>query len=186
MSISYKDLKTKLKLPRIMTRLLTLFFAAFVLMNCGTSSVYQMSDEEQHGLTYQLYQEDPSQAFEETMGVLRNHVVDRLTGKAWQIVSSNVEEGRIETNWRERDTPDAGGIQSMGGGSNERYRIIAEISESNSGSRVFFQLEKQVRFSEDPESIGQWQMYEVTVQDTRSLLNPVFEELEEGGLTPQD
>lgn len=164
-------------------RFLILLTVTFLFMNCGTSSVYQMSDEEQQGITYKLYQESPSQVFDETMVALRNHEAGRLDGEEWQIVSSNAEEGRIETNWRE-DV--AFGVQSRGGGSNERYRIIAEISESNSGSRVFFQLEKQVQFSEDPESVGQWQVYEVTVQDTRRLLDPLFEKLEAGGLTPQN
>lgn len=166
-----------------MIRFLGLFVVSFVLLSCGTNSVYQMTDEEQQGLTYKLYQENPSQVFEETIVALRNYEDDRLSGEEWQIVSTNAEEGRIETNWRESN---ARGVQSRDGGSNERYRIIAEISESNSGSRVFFQLEKQVQFSEDPESVGQWQMYEVTVQDTRNILDPVFDELEAGALTPQD
>lgn len=165
-----------------MIRFLSHLFVAFVLISCGTSSVYQMSDEEQKGITYHLYQENPSQVFEETMVALRNHDTDRLDGEEWQIVSSSAKEGRIETSWREINVR---GMQSRDGDSNERYRVIADISESNSGSRVFFQLEKQGQFSEDPESVGQWQMYEVTVQEARNLLRPLFEELEAGRLTRQ-
>lgn len=166
-----------------MIRLLSLFLVSFLLINCGSSSVYQMPDEEQRGVTYQLYQEATSEAYGNTVQALRNHEANMLVDEEWQIVSSNSEEGRIETNWRE--TRETGVGQPMDGGSNERYRIIAEISGNDSGSQVFFQLEKQIQFTGDSETMGQWQMYEVSLREANNLLKPLFEELERAGLTPQ-
>lgn len=165
-------------------RLFYLLILGVIVISCGSSSVYEMPDEEQRGITYQLYQDQTSEVYENTIQALRNHDVDVLVNEEWQIVSSSMEEGRIETNWRE--TNDAGVGQPMDGGSNERYRIIAEISENNSGSQVFFQLEKQIQFTGDSETMGQWQMYEVTSAEANNLLNSLFDSLEEAGLTPQD
>lgn len=167
-----------------MIRLLSLFLISFLLMDCGSSSVYKMSDEDQEGITYQLYQEETSQAFEQAMNVLANDDASMLVDEEWQIESSSMEEGRIVTNWRETNNPGVG--QSADGGSNERYRITAEISENDSGSRVYFQLEKQVQFTGDEENMGQWQMYEVSAREAKELLNPLFEGLEQRGLTSKD
>lgn len=165
-----------------MMRLVSLLFLGFFFLSCGSSSVYQMTDEEQKGLTYKLYQEAPSETFDQTLEVLRNYNSDLFRDQGWQVASSDLQEGRIETSWKEtEESLDAGQME----GSNERYRIIAEISESGSGSRIFFQLEKQVRFSQDSEQRRQWQMYQVSTRDARTVLEPIFTELEDIGLTPQ-
>lgn len=160
-----------------MIRVMSVFFVSLLFISCGSSSVYQLPEQQQKGLTYQTYQQSPDKTFGVVTQVLQNHGSDLLMDEGWEIESSNEQAGTIETSWRT-----AGGSESVSGGrtmgssSDERYKIDVEITEEDSGSRVSFRLHKQVKMSE-------WRTFDVKQETAQDHLQPLFNKLKEEGLT---
>lgn len=167
-------------------RFLSLLILIFAMLSCTSSSVYEMSEEQQEGLTFKLYEEQPADVFRTVNQVLENYESDLLEDEGWQIVSSNEEEGNLETNWRAKSNTGSGDAGVIGSGTEERFKINVDITERDSGSLVYLQLERQMKMTGDPETEGQWQLIDVNRQAAKNHLQPIFEELENRGLTPQD
>jgi len=161
-------------------RISSLLIVLFLVAGCGSSgSVYQLPESQQQGLTYQTYQESPTKAFEAVETAVLNYKSKMLMEEGWEITSSNAQSGTIETNWRQAggDASVSGG-GSMGGSSDERYKLNVEISEAGSGSKVMLKLKKQVKMS-------QWRTFDVKKKTARSHLQPLFEKIKSEGLTMQ-
>lgn len=161
------------------TRITGIILVGLLLLGCGSSSVYQMPEAQQKGITYQTYQQSPDQTYSTLNGVLKSNPFDILMDQAWEIKSSDEQGMTIETEWR-----DGGGSQSVSGGkvagssSDERYRLKAKVTDSGSGSKVSIELQKQVKMSE-------WRAFEVKKQTAQNYIQPIFDKLEEKGLSMQ-
>lgn len=153
-------------------RVTSVLLIGLFLIGCGSSqSVYQLPDSQQKGLTYQTYQEAPSEAFDAVSEVLENYNSDMLMQDGWEITSSDKQAGTIQTGWRE-----AGGSKSVSGGktmgsdSDERYKLNVKITETGSGSKVSMELTKQVRMQN-------WQTFKVKKKTAQNHLQPLIKEL---------
>ena len=184
-------------------RLVSIVLVGLLAVSCGSSSVYQLPDAQQKGLTYQTYQESPDEVFDAVSEVLKTVNDKRLMQKNWEIKSSDKNAGSIETEWKkiggsgsddsdsnnegsgetagqpEMDgTGSVSGGRVLGSGSNERFKLNVEITEQGSGSKVSLQLQKQVKMSE-------WRTFDVTQKTARNHLQPLLNQLD-GNLSPQD
>ncbi|WP_440999634.1 hypothetical protein [Fodinibius sp. SL11] len=161
-------------------KITSILIVGLLMISCGSSSVYQLPDAQQKGLTYQTYQESPDEVFGTVNEVLESNAFDILMDQAWEIESSDEQAHTLETGWRE-----TGGSGSVSGGrvagssSDERMRMKVNISDEGSGSKVSIRLQKQVKMSE-------WRTFDVKKKAVQDYIQPVFTELEEQGLTKQN
>lgn len=150
------------------------------MLSCGSSSVYQLPEAQQKGLTYQTYQKSADEVFDTVNEVLKSNPFDILMDQAWDIESTDGQSRTLETGWRE--TSNSGSVSGgcvAGYGSDERYRMKVHVNETGSGSKISIQLQKQVKMSE-------WRTFDVKKKEVQDYIQPVFNELEEQGLTRQN
>jgi len=161
-------------------RIASILLLGLFVMGCGSSgSVYQLPEAQQKGLTYQTYQELPDEAFDAVTKAVKNYNSKMLMEEGWEITSYDANTHTLQTNWREAgSSSSATGGRVMGSDTDERYRLKAKVTDEDSGSRVLFKLQKQVRMSE-------WQTFDVKKKTAKNHLGPLFKQLEEEGLTMQ-
>lgn len=165
------------------TRILSIFAFVFLLPAYGISqSVYDMSDQQQRGLTYQLYTQVPDRVFEAVTDVFGNSE-SGMRVEGWEVMTSEKSIRTIETEWREM-----GGSQSVSGGAvrgggekDERYKITAKVTDENDGARVSFELNKQRKFG-NPRAEDRWRTFTTKKSTAEQHLKPLFEALEKQDL----
>jgi hypothetical protein len=161
-------------------KITSVLIVGLLMLGCGSSSVYQLPEAQQKGLTYQTYQQSPDKVFDTVNEVLESNAFDILMDQAWEIESMDEQSRTLETGWRE-----TGGSGSVSGGrvagsdSDERYRMKVNVSDTDSGSKVSVRLQKQVKMSE-------WRTFDVKKKAAQDFIQPVFDKLEEQGLTKQN
>lgn len=169
-----------------MKRLAWVLSILFFISACGSSSVYMLSESEQQGITYQVYQEDPEATYDTAVEIFDQFQLPINLDQGWEIENRNAQNLTLETNWRE-----AGSSSSVSGGtdigseSNERYKLSVEVEEAENGSKVMLDLTKQVKMTGNPNQDSEWRIFDVDQPTADEYLVPILEELEEQGLSVQ-
>ena len=158
----------------------------FLISACGSSSVYMLSESEQQGITYQMYQEDPQTTYDTAVEIFDQFQLPINLDQGWEIENRDADNFTLETNWRK-----PGSLSSVSGGTNigsesdERYKLAVEVQEAENGSKVMLDLTKQVKMTGNPNQESPWRTFDVNQQTADEYLVPVLEEFEEQGLTVQ-
>lgn len=157
----------------------SILLMGLVMLGCGSSSVYQLPEAQQKGLTYQTYQQSPDEVFDTVNNVLESNAFDILMDQAWEVELSDEENLLLETSWRETSgSGSVSGGRVAGSGSDERFRMKVNVSDAGSGAKVSVRLQKQVKMSE-------WRTFTVKKKAAQDYIQPVFNKLEEQGLAVQ-
>lgn len=167
-----------------------------------STSVYDLPQNMQKGLTYEVYQQSPDSAFKVAHAVMQreNHgwsidaarIDTALIGSARIdsvfIDSSRSESARIVTDWKtfsKAVTTDQGRSERL---NNRRDKVTINISRQDSGSRIRLDYQIQRRVVETKKGTArEWKdAIFVGTDIAKKQMSPLFQAFDEEGLTPVD
>ncbi|MDZ7756288.1 hypothetical protein [Rhodohalobacter sp.] len=143
----------------------------------------------QQGITYQVYEEDAQTAYDTAVEIFDNSQLPINLDQGWSIENQDEDNFTLETDWRETGSSSSvSGGAIMGEESDERYKLSVEVDEAESGSKVMLKSWlSRIEMTGNPERESTWRNFDVNRQTAvGTYLIPVFEELEEQGLTVQN
>lgn len=167
----------------MLTRILSLCTLVLFVLGCSsTQSVYDLSEQQQRGITYQTYQQSSDKAFEAVDDVFANQPPG-LLGGGWEVANSDSRRKTVETEWRVTGRSQDAHEEKIE--DDERIKVIAKVTEEGNGSRVTFRLKKQRIVVGRPNGEDPWRDWTVKKKEAKKYLQPFFDSLNEDYLTVQ-